>query len=305
MIFYALIAFLKLVESVSNTSIWCQSSPYTNFCTPSFRHHDQKSAFVNGSFFSVTPFSSYNVSLNASQFRGKTNFYLFGNSVTRHYAFEILRFIDPIAHKSVDGDRLFQKMLCSGVLGMDSCDLYSLGEDTLIRFTVLETLPAKPELSFDPQKVFENAKASDVLIIGSRPLGNGTVLPCADRRRDGRCVSYWCEEWYSNIHNARPHGVLLFLEWLAIVFPGRIIWHSYSYLQTSMEVGACPWVNDCRSIMSEVIKCGIRMFNHKRVEFIDLAEYLKVHKEGYQDIVHHHGKLSEFIIKMMLSTLMS
>ena len=44
----------------------------------------------------------------------------------------------------------------------------------------------------------------------------------------------------------------------------------------------------------------IQAFNHPRLRFLDVSPYLSKHPEGYQDMIHHHGKLSDDVITMML-----
>ena len=232
-------------------------------------------------------------------FRNKRNVYMIGNSVTRHYSFELYKMIDNISYTSYMGNqsgRLHEKGLCGGILGSSSCDHYTTNKDTLIRFIWHDVISYNQLLSY-----FIHPKIEDILIIGSLPKGNKTPIGCMVTKN---CTTDWHDKFYSSFYGFDEELYInnLFKRLLKL-FPGIIIWHSYPYLHTQYEDNSYPYhvsINQCRELITLQIKCMIQKVNHPRLRFIDVSHYLSMHEEAYQDMIHHHGKLSDDVVNMIM-----
>lgn len=252
--------------------------------------------------------------LNGSDFKGKMNIYFMGNSVDRHYSFEVLRFLDPNAYQQkVNGryDRLTEKNICDQhLLDMASCDHWTTNKDTLVRYIVNDPIAQAEDLltMFDPKKHFKDAKPSDLLIIGLKPKALNASIACTDPgKHRNNCASDWCESWYSEFVGNTPHSVSSIIHFFLKHFPGRIIFHSFSYLHVDVpalvrnEQSTCRWINRCRDILTNVVRCGVTVTRSPRVRYLNLDHLLRAHPEGYQDIIHHYGPLSSIVVEMIYS----
>ena len=274
-----------LKNSTSNCATWTESK--------SFRSCRYWS--IDGSFCYMNSKIDF-----PTTFRGKRNVYMIGNSVTRHYSFQLFNKIDAVGYKEYMGNlsgRVHERDLCANrLLGSSSCDHYSKNNDTLIRYKWFPLLSATEQLS----SYFINPKSDDILIIGSLLEGNKTAIGCMI---SNTCKSDWQDEFYSSFYGAKIDDYKnILLPHILSAFPGLIIWHSYSYLHTQLNEPAKPFrlsIINCRDLITYRIKCLIKEFNHPRLRFLDVSRYLEIHPEGYQDIVHHHGKLSDDVLKIM------
>ena len=260
------------------------------------------------------------------------NVYLLGNSVTRHYAFALrdMLTLSTIKEPSSELDRGSEKRLCHGVLGDDStCTLTasrSSGAHSDITFMwkmligIVHTTDDRRDackkwwhrtkrwLWNDHgcyQNLFQNATRDDVLIVGSL-LTNLTSFFAMGGNSDSPGGLPELAVRAAEASAGGADGRVL-LSWLLAAFPGRVLWHSYAWVDMNQSKWSRTWVpwdmNPCIAYVDETARCAVESLNHPRLGFLDLRDLQKKHPDGYVDIIHHPGTLSEDIVRAMLQTL--
>ena len=238
------------------------------------------------------------------------NVYMLGNSVTRHYGFEICE-LAKSGKSTVSQvlDRKQEQKVCKGILGSSSCELYC--GSTAVRFLWKNTLSLSPSAagrdackgqlpgstSACLSTQLNGAQSMDLLVVGSVARGwrdggqqLGDFLPR-------------CEEALN--HTNFPQ----LLRMLHDVFPGLIIWQSYPFVLRERD--------NYRRVLPEHVE-GIRRMNARtekaiksfqegyatacdaRILFDDFWPLQVKHADMYQDAIHHPGPLSSIIVQQFM-----
>lgn len=254
------------------------------------------------------------------------NFYLLGNSVTRHYAFALKALLERGSNHSVtDGmtafspeDRSAEKAQCRGVLGDSSCVLpvHRKGASmvTNVSFLWKNTIGVDASTD-DPRDVctgwtrtadcvsflFRHATRSDVLIVGSllTDLKRFYALGGETMKSD---LPTWAPLVTAGSRAANSAAVV---RMLTDAFPGRILWHSYAVVNMDPKRwarGHPDWdVNTCFAPIDDRVRCVCDGSPTGRTHFINLRPLQQHYMDKYLDIIHHPGDLSKAIVFAMLA----
>lgn len=247
--------------------------------------------------------------------RNRTIFFL-GNSVLRHYSFVLPRVLDSLGSIGTIGavgaagvSREMEKTLCVGLLNSSSCDHVTANGDTTVRFMWKNGIGQDEPLHDDSgrdicgggdertclERLFANATARDVLVIGSFPL-------------DGRAFA---RGGFSSL--AKPFQtcsavlkagltaelVLGIVRNVLAAFPGTVLWTTYPHWRGDKRTDACY-----RKVFGLVQRAiGGAAEQHSdlraRVAFVNLYPIQLQLQHLYADLIHHPGALSEYIVKLL------
>jgi len=242
---------------------------------------------------------------------------LLGNSVIRHYSFNIKNLLDEdVGIKNVLLGREEEKLKCGSLIGVNSCTHFINNLTTTIKFLWMNTIGEEPDRTDKRdicsvvnktteiclRKEFQNATNKDVLILSSA-IVNSTGF-------EGSNMSWFkyftkiikSQESY-NIDHLSAHKIL---DIISSVFPGAIIWLSYPYIGVNEALattlfGASPIesVEKVNTFMRTVIES----YCSDRVIYLNTYSLLKDHKHLYRDFIHHPGQLSDMVVTSIFSLL--
>mmetsp|Transcript_3186 Transcript_3186/g.3948 ORF Transcript_3186/g.3948 Transcript_3186/m.3948 type:complete len:409 (+) Transcript_3186:54-1280(+) len=255
--------------------------------------------------------------LNFKDLRSR-NYWLMGNSVTRHYAFALR---DLLQETSTDThmDRHMEKSSCQGVLGTSSCDMDVYFNDekySKITFgwkNYIGTTPSVDDTTRDIcyslglgavekikecyDKLFQGATSHDVLLVGSISTNVSAFIGNGGNSWKGFEIS---GPQFAQASKATHHADNIQL--LLASFPGSVIWHSFPHVVMAHHNGANPGdLNRCFTVINNHVKCASGSFD--RAMFLDLSIAQMAHEDLYADFIHHPGALSKFVVNAMLSEL--
>ena len=249
----------------------------------------------------------------------RRNYWLLGNSVTRHYSFSI-RDILQGTENDVMVNRTEEKSACKGILGTKSCVLSVIANGpahgtSRIKFGWKNYFGE--ELAWDDtsrdicfsiktenmieclKKFFMGAQRNDVLFVGSLSLNVSQFTSRGGHPSwDSWALSapLFAESALTGNHTA--HIALLLA-----AFPGAVIWTSYPHVVMNNHVGPPPPgdLNLCFQNVNKYIQSACEL--HDRALFLDFSKVQSARESEYTDFIHHPGKLSHDITQYMLSSL--
>lgn len=244
------------------------------------------------------------------------NFYLIGNSVTRHYSFHIEHYFDHSkVHDYIELTRHDEKKLCGGA--GRSCIHFIDNNASRAEFSWMNTLGSKPDTTDSRdycsdsgndtssnteqclEKFFVHAMPRDVLIISCNLVNSETYRGQCDPK-DVNCYGDYHGKIRrsENSYEKGPVSAHDTLEMITRVFPGAIIWLPYPY-----ELNADP------STIQEnnhFVREAIHTFCSERILFLNTYPLLRdYHQLYYTDHIHHPGVLTNMVIDAIFSTLTS
>ena len=85
------------------------------------------------------------------------------------------------------------------------------------------------------------------------------------------------------------------------VFPGRILWLSYPYLNLKDESNRLNEV--INKMMRDAVYSISKLHPNPRIQFLNLEPIQSENLQLYSDIIHHPGTLSEHIIDLIFTIL--
>ena len=253
--------------------------------------------------------STPNLKSYSGQMLGR-NFFLLGNSVTRHYSFNIKYLLDEkLGNFSVKLSRQEEKQRCRTMLGTNSCKHIVSGSSTNIEFMWMNVIGEKSDFADKNdicygvettekclQEKFKHANITDVLIISS-PIVNSS-------HSDSRYG--FTKRLYENIRSSQnsfesaelsAHRIL---DILIRVFPGAIVWLPYPHI-------GYPEYNATISEMIEnsnaFVKLTIESYCSERIRFFNTYPLLRSSLHLYSDSIHHPGLLSDMVVLAIFSAL--
>ena len=231
---------------------------------------------------------SHSIFQNYSSVLHGRNFYLIGNSVTRHYSFNIKYALDKYNGFAVNKQlsREEEKQKCGYLLDVNSCTHYLSG-DNLTKVEFMWRLIIDSDNSYDKRNIcygrndtidsclqdkFRNTSAKDILI-------TSTSIDNEDVSHARRIL-----DMYSN------------------VFSGAIIWLSLPYWrEPSLNVTLSRESTIVRK--NAFIREAINSYCSERIIFLNTFPLLKNNSHLYADPIHHPGKLSDMVVQAIFSTL--
>lgn len=227
----------------------------------------------------------------------------------RHYSYSILGYLNGLEH-DISINRTAEKSTCKGVLGQSSCDLYSTKSETYIRFfwnmkfgnNTCDDLRRDACYGINDDDtptclkiLLREATSSDLLLINSIPTY--TSLWCNKKLSSGGAIRSIFENLI--IPNITSADYAYYAGQILLkVFPGRIIWISYPIIKTSEEV-----TNQMITKVNQQVNEGINRITNNRIMYLNLSPLLLENIDKYSDMIHHPGTLSEYVIKLIFSTL--
>ena len=251
-------------------------------------------------------------------YANRKNVYMLGNSVTRHYGFEICE-LAKSGKSTVSQvlDRKQEQKVCKGILGSSSCELYC--GSTAVRFLWKNTLSLSPSAdgrdackgqlpgstSACLSTQLNGAQSMDLLVVSS-VAANDSYMIARGWRDGGQQLGDFlprCEEALN--HTNFPQ----LLRMLHDVFPRLIIWQSYPFVLRERD--------NYRRVLPEHVE-GIRRMNARtekaiksfqegyatacdaRILFDDFWPLQVKHADMYQDAIHHPGPLSSIIVQQFM-----
>jgi len=247
---------------------------------------------------------------NFSSVLNGRNFYLFGNSVVRHYSFNIKKFLDDdnSSNKKIL-NREEEKLKCGALLGVNSCTQFvNNNNSTMVKFLWMNTIGEKPDRT-DPRDIcstatsttenclraqFQNATKKDVLVLSSSMVNStsyvGSDFPFSRYFTDiiNSQMSY--EMGHLSAHKT--------LDMLTNIFPGAIIWLPYPFIIAGHGT-RCEEVEK----VNEFIRESIESYCSDRVLYLNTYAMLKDHVHLYGDHIHHPGKLSDMVVLALFNVL--
>lgn len=294
--FIVFIVFITLVATYQANKCDRSDSYFTFPCDWS-----SMEAFSNKSAL-CTPFILTDT--NFSILFKKTNFYFIGNSVTRHYSFNVKYILDGYISEEKKLSREEEKIKCGGLLDTNSCYHVTENGEAFIQFYWMNTIGENPDQTDDRdichaqrhaknittesclRGAFTNATDKDILIISSI-LVNSTNYVGSFQKWDKFFLKII--ESQNTLTNSQAT-----IQMVSQVFPGRIIWLPYPSIGlNNREVEA---VNDATREAVEGM-CS------DRVIFLNTYAMLQDHRHLYKDAIHHPGLLSDMVISAVFSTL--
>ena len=241
---------------------------------------------------------------NLSRLLYGRNFYLIGNSVTRHYSFNIKYLLDEnLEQKDIKLTREEEKLKCGFLIDGNSCTHIVKNNVTTVKFMwmgvfgeIVDSTDRRDVCIMETStkscllKKFNGSKPNDVLII-STPIVNSSSYP-------GNMMNF--SGFFEKIVKSQqsfvngPISAHKTLEILTTVFPGAIIWLPYPYY-----TGNNGLVEEANNFTRAVIES----FCSERIIFLNTFTLLKENSNLYSDFIHHPGKLSDMVVHAIFSTL--
>jgi len=292
-------------------------------CKRSIFHEPKNSAiFANEDHCSLSSPSSESLSalkpLNLSNLI-RRNYWLLGNSVTRHYSFSIRDILQGRESDTIV-NRAHEKSACKGILGTKSCVLNAIASDpnqgtSRIKFgwkNYFGEDPAWDDTSRDIcfsiksenmlsclEKFFIGAQRDDVLVVGSISLNVSQFTSRGGHPSwDSLALSapLYAESAFTGNHSTHIAMILA-------AFPGAVLWISYPHVVMQKHVGPPPPgdLNWCFQVANKEIQRACEFYD--RALFIDVSKVQNEREAEYTDFIHHPGKLSRDITQYMLSVL--
>jgi len=246
----------------------------------------------------------YIIERNFSTTLNGRNFYLLGNSVIRHYSFNIKYLLDEyIGIKENKLNREEEKLKCGALLDVNSCTHFINNIRTTIKFLWMNTIGEAPDRTDKRdicsianttteiclRNIFENATMKDVLILSSS-LVNSTSYAGSDMSWINYFANIIKSQESFQIGHLSAHKTL---DMLLSVFPGAIIWLPYPFIGTNESVEQ----------VNTFLRAAIETYCSERLIFLNTYSLLKDHKHLYLDGIHHPGKLSDMVVKAIFSLL--
>lgn len=227
------------------------------------------------------------------------NYFLIGNSVTRHYGFTLRKLLSENSTLNFNITRLEEKEICREEIGISSCSFpiskkfntsvtflwkYWLGEENNVD-DFNDFCRYEINLTTCLLHAFSATKKDDVLIIGSIAI-NGSYFY-------EKKMKTWESFKNSNFKEASMHlDITTLAKVIFSTFPGVIIWHSYPHMTDGLN-------NDCYEKADEKAK---EIANSNiRGKFVNLRKIQIANAQLYDGIIHHPGILSEMIVLLFLN----
>ncbi|CAE7197278.1 unnamed protein product [Symbiodinium sp. CCMP2456] len=267
---------------------------------------------------STSPATAMNNSRHKPVDANRKNVYMLGNSVTRHYGFEICELAKSgKSNQTQVLDRKQEQKLCRGILGTSSCELYC--GSTAVRFLWKNTLslsasadgrdackgqlPSSTSTCLGTQ--LNGAQSMDLLVVGSVAANDSYMI--ARGWRDGRPqIADFLPRWEEALNHTNFPQLLRMLH---DVFPGLIIWQSYPFVLRERDSHRRLLREHVETIhrMNARTEKAIKSFQEgyasacdARILFDDFWPLQVKHANMYQDVIHHPGPLSNIIVQQIM-----
>ena len=246
--------------------------------------------------------------------------FMLGNSVTRHYGFEICELAKSGSKSNMSQvlDRKQEKKVCKGILGDSSCDLYC--GSTVVRFLWKNTLslsasadgrdackghlPAGSTSACLSTQV-KGAGSMDLLVVGS-VAANDSYMIAPSWGDGGKQIADYLPRWEEALNHTNFPQLLRMLH---EVFPGLVVWQSYPFVLRERDSHSRLLPEHVEAIhrMNARTKEAIKSFQEgyatacdARMLFEDFWPLQVKHADMYRDLIHHPGPLSNIIVHQIM-----
>ena len=275
---------------------WNTSQFFTNDC-------DWRSEYT----FSVNSLcKSFIIRRNYSQIHYGRNFYVFGNSVARHYSFNIKYLLDEyLGIMDTKLSREEEKLVCGKLLDINSC-IHVAKSKAMIKFMWMSLLSDKIDKA-DPRdicakehsnfterclaKQFNGSTQMDVLILAT-PIVNSSFHPGPMKELN---------LFFPRILRSQksfvggPQSAHVLLDMLSRVFPGAIVWLPFPYYKGS---------DNKVEVANKFTRAVVNSYEKsERFIFLNTFPLLKQNVHLYGDSIHHPGNLSDMVVNIIFSVL--